>query len=239
MTFSYDGSNFSGYQIQKNKRTVEEEIENVLFKLNHNKNIKIYASGRTDANVHANGQVAHFDFEQIDVEKLKNKLNKLLPKDIYVKKIETVKEDFHARYHEKKKEYIYKINCSTYNPFMRNYIYQYNQKLDLEKMKEAIDYFVGTHDFTSFTKASAKKEDMRRTIYDAKIKEEKGIITISFIGNGFLQYQVRNMVGTLVEVGEGKRKPKEVKEILEKKDRSMGGKTFSPVGLYLNKVEYL
>ena len=239
MTFSYDGTLFSGYQIQKNKRTIQEEIEKVLKKINHDKEIKIYSSGRTDAHVHALNQKAHFDFEQFDVENLKYKMNKMLPNDIYVKKIEEVNDDFHARFSEKVKEYTYKINTLEYNPFEANYIYQYNNHLNIEKMKEAITYFIGEHDFTSFTASKGKKEDMVRIIYDANITENNGIIEIKFRGNGFLQYMVRNMVGFLIEVGEEKRQPIEVLNTLEKRNRIYASKTFSPVGLYLSDVLYV
>lgn len=238
MTFSYDGTSFSGYQVQKGKRTVEEEIENVLKKINHNQDVKIYASGRTDAHVHALNQKAHFDFEKYNVEQLKNKINKMLKEDIYIKKIEIVDDNFHARYNEKIKEYEYKINCLEYNPMDANYIYQYNKQLDIESMKKAITYLIGEHDFTSFTSAKGKKEDMVRTIYDAKIEYNGGILSIIFSGNGFLQYMVRNMVGVLVDVGSGKLEPKDVETILLKKDRKFASKTFSPVGLYLKDVKY-
>lgn len=239
MTFSYDGTNYSGYQIQNNKRTIQEEIEKVLSKINHDEKVKIHASGRTDAHVHALNQKAHFDFESTDVELLKNKLNKMLPSDIYVKNIEEVSQDFHARYHEKKKEYIYIINLGEYNPLDYNHVYQYNKNLDIKKMEEASNILIGKHDFTSFVAASGIKEDMVRTIYDINFNVENNILTISFIGDGFLRYQIRNMVSELVEIGEDKKTKEELKKILESKDRKKAGKTFSPVGLYLNDVIYL
>lgn len=238
MHFSYDGSYFFGYQVQQKKRTVQGEVEKVLAKVNHNQPIQIYASGRTDAKVHALNQTAHFDFEQWDVENLKYKLNQLLPKDIYVKKIEEVGNDFHARYHSKKKTYVYKINCGEYNPWERNYVYQYNKFLDIEKMKEASVYFLGEHDFTSFTKACHKYENAVRKLYSISIEEVDSIIEITFCGNGFLQYMVRNMVGILIEVGSLKREPKVIEEILKQKDRRSAGCTAEPVGLYLKEVIY-
>lgn len=238
MHFSYDGSAFSGYQVQKNKRTVEGEMESVLTKLNHQNPLKIYASGRTDAKVHALGQTAHFDFEQIDVENFTYKLNKLLPKDIYVEKVEEVSPDFHARYTAKKKTYVYKMNCGEYNPFERNYVYQFCQKLNLEKMKEASMYFLGEHDFTSFTKRGREYENTIREIYAISFDMVDDVLEITFCGNGFLQYMVRNMVGVLIEVGTLKREPIQVEEILKKKDRRCAGFTAEPVGLYLKSVEY-
>ena len=239
MTFSYDGTNFNGYQIQKDKRTIEEEIEKVLTKINHNNYVKIHASGRTDTHVHALNQKAHFDLENIEEEKLKTKLNKMLPSDIYIKNIEKVEKNFHARYHKKQKEYIYKINLGEYNPLEANYIYQYNKSLNIKNMEEASKYLIGTHDFTSFVAASGKKEDMTRTITEISFIIKEDILTITFKGDGFLRYQVRNMVGTLIEIGENKKEVKEIEEILKSKDRKKASKTFSPVGLYLKDVTYL
>ena len=141
ITFSYDGSNFYGYQIQNNERTVQGEIEKVLTKINGNKKITISASGRTDRGVHAINQKAHFDCE-LDGNKIFNSMNKMLPKDIYIKKIEKVDNDFHARFSVQKKEYIYIINMGEYDPLMRNYQYQYNKKLDVDKMKLASNYLI-------------------------------------------------------------------------------------------------
>lgn len=238
MSFSYNGESFSGYQIQKNRRTVEEEIEKVLTKLNHDQYVKIYASGRTDAKVHAYLQTAHFDFEHMNVENLIYKLNQMLPEDIYIKKIEEVKEDFHARYTKKRKTYVYKINCGEYDPFTIHTIFQYNKHLDVENMKKAVLFFIGEHDFSSFTKKSHQYENTTRIIYDATIREEDTILEIEFTGNGFLQYMVRNMVGFLIEVGEGKRMPKEVMEVLEKRNRKYAAFTAKPEGLYLKNIEY-
>lgn len=238
MTFSYDGTLFHGYQSQKGKRTVEETIERELSKMNHNRDTKIVASGRTDAHVHALGQVAHFDFEEMDSVVLKRKLNKMLPDDIYIRNIEPVSDSFHARYNAKIKTYLYKINCGEYNPLEVNYIYQYNQGLNIEKMEEASTYLLGEHDFTSFVSASGQKEDMVRTIYQIDFIQKENIMMIIFIGNGFLQYMVRNMVGFLIEVGAGKIEPSQTKEVLEARDRTKASKTASPNGLYLSHVKY-
>ncbi len=128
MTFSYDGTNFYGYQKQKNKRTVQDEIENVLSKIN-DKKISISASGRTDAGVHAINQKAHFDSSnEYDTDRLKHSMNKMLPDDIYIKNIKLVNDDFHARFNVTRKKYVYKINVGEYNPLDRNYIYQYMYK---------------------------------------------------------------------------------------------------------------
>lgn len=240
MTFSYDGSNFYGYQKQNNERTVQGEIEKVLTKINGNNKVLISASGRTDRGVHAINQKAHFDMEINDIDKLLNSLNKLLPSDIYIKKIEKVSDDFHARFNVLKKEYIYKINMGEYNPLMRNYIYQYNDKLDIQKMIEASKYFIGTHNFKSFTKCLKEYEenDYVRTIYDISFDLEDDILIIKFIGSGFMRYMVRNLVGTLIEVGQNKKTCEDIIKILSSMNRCEAGKTIEACGLYLNDVYY-
>ena len=238
MTFSYDGSNFYGYQVQNNKRTVQGEIENCLTKINGNKKVKIVGSGRTDRGVHAIGQRAHFDFKEVDVLKLQTSLNKLLPLDIYIKKIENVPDDFHARFDVVKKEYIYKINMGEYNPLKYNYEYQLNQKLNINKMKDAAKHLIGEHDFKAFTKTDEEKDDFVRTIYNIDFDCTNDILTIKFEGSGFLRYMVRNIVVLLVEVGLEKALPNVALDVLESCDRTKGFKTFSPNGLYLNKVYY-
>lgn len=242
MTFSYDGSKYSGYQKQPKKKTVQGEIEKVLKKINSEQKVDIHASGRTDAGVHALNQKAHFDMEsKMTTDKLKHSINGLLPSDIYVKSIEEVNDNFHARFNVKAKEYIYKINMGEYNPIEKDYVYQYCKKLDTVEMERALKYLEGTHDFKSFTKADEEKEDFVRTIVQTKfIRDLKNInnIQISFLGTGFLRYMVRNMVGTLIEIGEGKYKSEEIITILEAKDRRKAGITANPEGLYLKDVFY-
>ena len=239
ITFSYDGTNYNGYQKQKEGNTIQGTLENILTKINGNKLVSISASGRTDAHVHAIRQTAHFDMDvSIELDSLKRALNSMLPGDIYVKNIETVSDDFHARYDVKAKEYIYMINIGEYNPMERNYVYQYNKNLNIEDMKEAIKNLIGTHDFTSFTKADDERENYERTIMEAEISTENNYIKFRFLGTGFLRYMVRNMVGSLIEVGEGKRSPESIIELLELKDRTKAGKTAPPEGLYLKEVFY-
>lgn len=239
ITFSYDGTNYSGYQIQPNKNTVQKNIENALAKINSNNKVTIHATGRTDAHVHAINQKAHFDLDKnIDVNILKNSLNKLINDDIYIKNIEIVDNDFHARFNVKKKEYMYIINIGEYNPIERNYVYQYNKPLDIDRMKEVIQYFVGEHNFKSFTKIDDKPDNFIRTIYETNIVVEDSKIYINFIGNGFLRYMVRNMVGTLINIGEHKIVPNDIKKIIEKEDRTEAGITAPPNGLYLKNIYY-
>lgn len=242
MTFAYDGTDFNGYQKQPEKRTIQEVIEHCLTKLNGNLVVSLHASGRTDAHVHAYAQKAHFDLEKdADVQKLCHSLNQMLPKDIYIEKIEEVDSDFHARFSVLTKEYIYKINIGQYNPFERNYVYQYNQKLDVSKIVSALHNLEGTHNFKAFTKIDEEKENYERTIYKAELKMDEmnpDILIFSFLGTGFMRYMVRNMVGTLIEVGECKRDSKNIIDILESKDRCQAGKTAPPEGLYLKNVYY-
>lgn len=236
--FSYDGSNFFGYQKQINKRTIQGELESVLSRISKTK-VLVSASGRTDALVHALNQYAHFDLDiNISCENLKKAFNSLLPDDIYVKKVIEVPKNFHARFNVIKKEYLYKINLGEFDPFNRNYIYQYNHELDVEKMKCAIKYFRGKHNFKSFTKSNTEVTDYNREIYDANIRVDANIMTINFIGNGFLRYMVRNMVGILISVGEGKTDPEEINEIFKAEDRTKAKKTAPANGLYLKDVYY-
>lgn len=238
LTFSYDGTLFYGYQKQKNKRTVQEEIEKVLSKINNEKTV-ISASGRTDAHVHAINQKAHFDsIKEYNLDRLKHSMNKMLPNDIFIKNIESVSDTFHARFNVIKKEYIYKINVGEYDPFSREYIYQYNWNLNVEKMREAINYLKGTHNFKSVTKTIKEEKDYVRTIYDVKIDVKDNIIIISFVGSGFMRYMVRNMVGLLIAVGEEKIKPTDIIDILNKEDRIFAKKTAPAEGLYLTNVYY-
>ena len=243
MTFAYDGSKYKGYQVQPKERTVQGEVEKTLKKINSGKKVTIHASGRTDAGVHAYNQKAHFDLDMKNItpEKLRDGLNSLLPKDIYIKHIEIVPDDFHARYNVKAKEYIYVINMGEYNPIEKDYVYQYNKKLDVVEMQRALKYLEGTHNFKSFTKADEEKEDYVRTIVQTNLyRELKNVnkITLSFLGTGFLRYQVRNMIGTLIEIGEGKRKSEDIIDIIAQEDRRKAGKTAAPEGLYLKDVLY-
>ena len=146
--FSYDGTNFYGYQKQPGKRTVEGQLEKALFDINNHKDTRIFSSGRTDRGVHALGQTAHFDLDvSITEYKLKCALNSLIPEDIHVIEVKEVEDDFHARFMVEKKTYKYYLNMGEYNPLQRSSIYQYNKELNVEKMSKAIKDFVGTHNF--------------------------------------------------------------------------------------------
>lgn len=237
--FSYDGTNYSGFQKQKGLNTIEEKLEEALTKINNGKKTTITATGRTDKGVHALCQYGHTDIDvNITEKKLKRAMNSNLPDDIHVIEAKEVYKDFHARYNVKEKEYKYYINLGEYNPLERNYVYQYNYTLDIDKMKEAIKYFEGEHDFRSFVTDNKEKENCVRTITYTNIEQKDDKIIITFKGNGFLRYQVRNMVGLLIKIGENKISPDSVEKIIESKDRTKASKTAPAEGLYLTKVIY-
>ena len=237
---SYDGSGFSGYQVQPKKRTVQSVIEAVLTKMHKGSSVKISASGRTDAGVHAKGQVIHFDSPlSLPVEKWELALNSMLPEDISVLSVKEADPAFHARFDANGKEYRYYLNQSPKrDPFQRNYAFHYPYPLNLEAMREASAYLLGTHDFSSFCSARTEVEDKVRTIKTIEILQDEEKVSFHFIGNGFLYNMVRILVGTLIEVGSGKRKSEEIMEILEKRDRRYAGKTAPGQGLYLWQVFY-
>lgn len=237
--FSYDGTGFSGYQKQPGERTVEGMLENALYNINNHTETRIFSSGRTDRGVHALGQAAHFDIDvNITLYKLKCALNSLLPEDIHVLSTEIVDKNFHARYNAISKTYIYKINVGEYSPVDRNYVYQYCKDLNFDNMCLAINDFLGEHDFKPFVSEEAIKSSYVRTIYSADMKKEGDIITISFTGNGFMKYQVRNMVGVLIKIGSGKLTTDSVKNILNGTMDKSKIITAKGSGLYLKEVVY-
>lgn len=237
--FSYDGTSYCGYQSQPGLDTIQDKLEKALEKINNGKKTTITATGRTDKGVHALCQYGHADIDvDITEHKLKRALNSNLPDDIHVIETKIVSDDFHARYNVKSKEYKYYINTGEYNPLERNYVFQYNYKLDIKNMQEAIKVFIGTHDFRAFVTDNKEKENCIRTITFATVTEENKKIVITFRGDGFLRYQVRNMVGILIRVGENKISKEDVEKILKSKDRTTSGKTAPAVGLYLTEVTY-
>ena len=237
--FSYDGTNFCGYQKQPQKRCVESELEKALYDINNHTKTKVIGAGRTDRGVHANCQCACFDLSvDITLYKLKCALNSLLPEDIHVFETKEVSDDFHARYMAKKKTYKYIINCGEYNPIERNYVYQYGKKLDVDKMKKEIKSFIGKHDFKPFVSEEAVKEDYVREIFDAHIEEDNDKLIFYFTGTGFMKYQVRNMVGTLFKVGKGKLDTGIVDKIFNDPSYSKHVMAMRREGLYLDNIEY-
>lgn len=237
--FSYDGSRFCGFQAQKNQRTIEEKMNEALTKVNNGKKTCITATGRTDKGVHALAQYGHADINvEINERQLKRALNSFLPEDIHVINTTEVDDDFHARYDAKGKTYKYIMNLGEYNPMERNYVFQYNYDIDVNAMRKAIRYFEGEHDYRAFVTENKERENCVRQIFYTNIDEEDDKLIIEFQGNGFLRYQVRNMVGYLIKVGEGKATPESVVDVLESLDRTKSGKTAPAVGLYLVDVEF-
>ena len=238
--FSYDGTNFKGYQKQEGYRTIQGELEDALYKINNNKSVKVVAAGRTDKGVHAIDQVAHLDLDvDITPYKLKRALNSYLSDEIHINRAMEVPDDYFVRYHVLRKEYHYYINMKEFNPMMRNYIYQHGYLLNVSRMRKAIHFFEGEHDFRAFVTENKEKENCIRTISKATIEKiNDNIIKFTFTGNGFLRYQIRNIVGILIKVGEEKESPEYVEYFLNKKDRSKGGKTAPAEGLYLTNIRY-
>lgn len=233
--FSYDGSKFMGYQKQNDVLTVQGRLEELLSK-RFNRKIKIYASGRTDRGVHAINQYAHFDAIESDVNKLTFYLNEQLD-GIYIKSISVVDENFNARFSASKKIYKYVINTLEYDVFKRNYELQYCKVIDLEKINEIILLLKGVHDFENFTTIQDKKESYVREIYDIKVVDEKGRVSIYVSGSGFLRYMVRNIIGLLLSYSEGKITITDVEKILNNETSNKPVKV-SGVGLYLYDVIY-
>lgn len=240
LIIEYDGKEFNGWQKQPNKLNIQGTIEKAIEQITGEK-VDLIASGRTDSGVHAYGQVANFKTNSnIPVEKIPMALNSNLKKSIIIKSAEEVDERFHSRITCKKKTYRYVINNSKYGTAIyRNLETHIPMKLDIEKMKLAVKYFEGEHDFKAFKASGTSSKSSVRTIYRADvIEKENDKIWIELTGNGFLYNMVRIIAGTLVDVGLGKIKPEEMKSIIESKNRENAGKTLPPQGLYLVKVEY-
>ena len=242
VSFAYDGSKYSGFQKQPEGNTIQNKMEDALTSINGGKAVSLCASGRTDAGVHAFNQKAHFDLQtDITCDNLLRALNSLLPDDIYVRNVVTIDDNFHARFDVKAKEYIYKINMGEYNPIEKDYVLQYCKKLDVVEMERALKYIEGTHDFKSFTSGDDVRDDYVRTIIQTNLIRDLrnvNMITISFLGTGFMRYMVRNLVGTLIQIGEGKYKSTDIIDILEAKDRRKAGMCADSCGLYLKDVFY-
>jgi tRNA pseudouridine38-40 synthase len=235
--FAYDGTKFFGYQGQPNVRTVQGDLEDALERI-FKERIYTQAAGRTDAGVHANGQVAAFNcpIERLTETDIKNALNANLPDDIYVKKAWVVDKSFNPRFAATKRIYHYFISTNEKDVFMRNYVWNFRYDLDIEAMRKAASFLEGEHDFSSFKKGKDEKNPVR-TIYRIRILTlKKGLILIRVEGRSFLRSMVRNIVGSLVRVGLGQWKPEKILEVLEKRSRQEAAGIAPPHGLYLYKV---
>jgi len=238
MEISYDGTNYYGFQHQDDLPTIEDYLLEAIQKVDSSVE-KIYGSGRTDRFVHAKCQVISFE-SKLDIKEYNwcRAVNSFLPLDIRVNSAKNESDDFHARFSAKSKEYRYYIKNTEYSVFDRNYT-EYITNLDVDKMDEAIKLFIGTHDFKGFCSAQINElKDTVKTIYEAKINRLDDKLEIVFIGNGFLKYQVRTMVGTLVDIGLGRKNISIIDEIFEKRDPKLSNKVVSGHGLFLYKVNY-
>lgn len=239
LTVAYDGTAYHGWQVQPNGVTIEGELNRVLKELT-GEEIQVIGASRTDAGVHGLCNIAVFDTESnIPGEKFSYALNQRLPEDINVVDSCEVAEDFHPRHVSSKKTYEYKIyNAKFPDPTKRLYSYFTYTPLNVEKMQEAATYLIGEHDFKSFCAPAAVVETTVRTLYKAEVIQDEEYIRIRVQGNGFLYNMVRIIVGTLMEVGSGKRQPEDIKTILEAKDRNAAGPTAPARGLMLINYEF-
>jgi tRNA pseudouridine38-40 synthase len=239
LTLSYDGTDFHGWQIQPSLRTVQGELRHAFTRL-FNHDTRIIGSGRTDAGVHAHGQVANVETTRtMDTDAVLRGANALLPSEIRILSVEEVSSEFHARRSALAKTYEYHIwRNAIVSPFHCRYVYAFRYPLDEEAMDQGARQFLGKHDFTSFCATATEIEDRVRTIYDAVWSrgDEQWVFRIR--GNGFLQYMVRTIVGTLLNVGQRKLEPGQIPAIFEMRDRRLAGPSAPPHGLHLIEVEY-
>ncbi len=239
---AYDGARYSGWQIQPNACSIQETLQNALHTLLQQK-ISVIASGRTDAGVHARGQVAHFCTDQeIDLFRFHRSLNGILPDEIRILEIVPTSPSFHARYSAIGKIYHYHLHLDPVDiPFNRQYHWHVRSPLDIALLKQAAQHFVGTHDFTSFANEAHKgsaAEGAVRIIKRLDVIPQEGGIRLEFEANGFLYKMVRNIVGMLIDVASGKREIGEIVEVLEARDRRLASRAATPKGLFLMEVHY-
>ena len=239
LIIEYDGTNYAGWQRQNNVITIQEKLERAIEELT-GEEIKITGSSRTDTGVHAKGYTGNFyTNSKISVEKLTGAINIRLPLDIVILHSCEVPLEFHSRYNSIGKRYSYSIlNRQESVAVGRNYVYHHKWKLDIEAMREATQYFLGTHDFSAFKNLGSSVKTSVRTITELDIIKNEDLIKIYIAADGFLYNMVRIIVGTLVRVGEGKIRPNEIKTIIESKERSKAGKSVPPGGLCLEEVFY-
>jgi tRNA pseudouridine38-40 synthase len=240
MIVEYDGAAYCGWQRQPNGVSIQQILEEAVGRITSGK-VTLIGSGRTDAGVHAINQAANFKSPTLlPAEKIFRGVNSVLPPDVVVKMIEEVPIDFHAQRDVKSKIYVYRICNQSLRPVLgRNYCWFIRYPLDLEKMREAASYLVGTHDFSCFCATGTDVKDRIRTLTGIGIETRpNSLIEITVEAKGFLKYMVRNIVGTLVEVARGKRQPDDMKEIIDSRDRNIAGATAPACGLFLKEVRY-
>lgn len=239
LIIEYDGTNFSGWQIQPHPRTVQEVLQDAIHNVT-GEEVALNGSGRTDAGVHAYGQTANFHTDtKLETDALKRAINANLPDDVVVKVVEEAPEDFHARFSAKSKTYLYAIKRGHVRPVIERRTALYvAYDLDLSSMMEAADLFMGEHDFSAFAIKTEDDKDCVRLIEAIEIDDKDEYIFIRITGNGFLRKMVRSIVGTLLEVGRGKLKIDDVKNAIDKQDKTVVGATAASHGLCLLEVKY-
>lgn len=236
LDLSYLGTNYHGWQIQPNSKSVQETLQNALSTVLRT-TIEVVASGRTDTGVHASQQVVHFDYENELTVQLLNKVNKLLPFDVSINRFAEVDSEFHARFDASMRSYIYKIHQRK-NPYVNGQSYYFRPQVDLEKLNKACSYLVGRQDFESFSKVRTEVNNFNCDMSEAYFIQKEDGLEFHVTANRFLRGMVRALVGTLLEVGIGKKEPEWIKDILVSKDRCEAGRNVAPEGLFLCKVEY-
>ena len=240
LTLEYEGTNYHGWQFQLNSITIQGILQEKIFTITGEK-VKLIGAGRTDAGVHATGQVANFRLKRdIPLPALWKGLNSLLPPDIRITDLQQVEVNFHARYHSKSKEYKYQIfTGKVLSPFLYRYVYHLPLELQLEDMFAAAELFVGEHDFSPFSPAVRGKKNAIRQVFSSSFIQQKEMLIYRIRANGFLQYMVRNIVGSLIEVGKGKLSRENIQELLNNPDHpGLVAPTAPPQGLFLIKIEY-
>lgn len=238
----YDGTRYSGWQkLRDDDNTIQGKLEQVLSRMTGS-DVQVIGAGRTDAGVHARGQAANAVLKtEKTEEEIKHYINHYLPEDIRVISVNKTDLRFHSRYHAVDKEYCYTIFMGEKpSVFERRYLYRLGQKLDVERMRLAVDHLIGTHDFRSFCGNKKMKKSTVRTIREIRIErnESEELLRITYRGDGFLQYMIRILTGTLIEVGRGEREPSSMRELLLAKERELAGYTAPPCGLCLVRVRY-
>lgn len=239
LTIAYDGTHFHGFQVQPNLRTVQGMLQETLEAVVKHP-VSIIGSGRTDAGVHARGQVVNFHTDaRIPIEKWPIVFNTRLPDDLVVQTAEEMPEGWHSRFDARGKVYRYQVDLAPYpNVFTRHFSYHYPYPIRIEPMIEAAKHLVGRHDFTSFCAANTPVEDKVRTLFAVDVTEENDLLTITCRGEGFLYNMVRIIAGTLLDVGRGKIAPEEIPDIINAKDRARAGVTAPAHGLTMWQVLY-
>lgn len=250
LTLQYDGTDYSGWQVQKKERTIQQIIEDAIYTVTGER-LRITGAARTDAGVHAFAQIAAFKTQSnLEPQVFLRAINANIPHDIRVIKVEGCSEDFHPRYSAKNKTYSYRISHKgAYAVFLRRYSWQIPYQLNCDLMREAVEYLIGTHDFSCFRASGCSSKNPVRTIFKIEIVEDSFVdfmnfkfdvplIKISVQADAFLRHMVRNIVGTLVEIGRGKKPVSYTKEVLGLKDRRFSGPTAPGQGLFLEEIIY-